>query len=311
MATDRPLLSRRRYLGMAVETTTGTAITLTSSSAQYLVFDPKIVPNIVNEKREMPGYGGHLQGVPGGCPAKVTFKLELANSTEFALAMTACRMVQNSNVLTPLTTCTTTLTFGLWLDGWYFAAAGCAGKWKITGAAGKRAMVEFEFDGVWQTPVAAAMITGVTLPTYLPPILAAATFTINSVAAPRWSKITIDSGNVVSLREDVTAVDTTGAGTGYHSAAVTDWNPTLQIDPELAAEATLDWFSNQRAATQWALTMVVSRAGASGSIVTIAAPKLQLDKSPTVGDRTGKATAELNFGINAGSGDDEMSITLT
>ena len=184
------------------------------------------------------------------------------------------------------------------------------GKFKISGTAGKRAMVEFEFDGVWQTPTAAS-VPSFTLPTYLPPILAGMTFTINSVSVPRWSKITLDGGQKVSLREDVGAVDGSSAGTAYHSAIVVDREIKLNIDPELVAQGTKDWFADQRAATQYAINMVASRASAGGTIVTIAGSKLQTNKSPNVGDRDGKAAAELDFTFNATNGDDEITFTLT
>ena len=65
MATDRPFM-RKRLLGMAVETTTGTAVALAGTNAGYLVYDPKITPNITNERREIPAYQGQVQSVPGG-----------------------------------------------------------------------------------------------------------------------------------------------------------------------------------------------------------------------------------------------------
>ncbi|MCP4229742.1 MAG: hypothetical protein GY771_06300, partial [bacterium] len=71
------LLTRKRVLAAAIESTVGTAETLDATDAAYNVFDAEITPNIAMTARTQQGGFGNLEAPPEGYGASISFHTEL------------------------------------------------------------------------------------------------------------------------------------------------------------------------------------------------------------------------------------------
>ena len=158
-------------------------------------------------------------------------------------------------------------------------------------------MCNFEFSGVWQAVVDAA------LPAYAPatraPLrLQGGTWTLGGESI-KIGKYSLDMGNVVVPRLDV---DSAG---GIIYSMITDFDPTLSIDPEADLVAGYDFNGLWLAGTEAAASAKVSDGTDS---VTFYTPKVQV-KELAGGDREGILTYDYNGQCNHNSGDDSVVIT--
>lgn len=305
------LLTKKRVLGAKIETTPGTAETLTGAEAAFNVWD-----SIIQHETEMmevlgqSGFGRRAS-VPGGYIAKVSFKSHMGwdgTSTEPSWADTffpACGWVKSAQVFTPRTEApgsnVKTLTLGVWNDGKYKVVKGCMGNFKIIAPSGKLAVIEWEFTGIY-VPETDASIVAPTYPTASALRHANSTSTWNSVALC-YSTITFDAGNTVTPLE-------CAAADGYGMAIVTDRNSKVTADPESKLVATQDRHAAMLAMTEAALTYDID--GPTNSVITIAAPKAQIVKN-TEADRNGIVVDQIEWQLNknASAVDGESTITFT
>lgn len=311
MAVDVPLLRRRRVWASKIETTTGTPISIGASDGVFNAFDSSITPDISFNRRE--GQGASIDpitGVPGARGAKIHLMTELTGKgsagtppwNDLLLAAGGTLTSQTVN-FTTATMNTTTLTCGVYEDGWLMQASGVKFNWNLKGQNGNPAMSTWEGTGLWQVPTAVALIAP-SYPTVIAPRVASATLTIASTAY-KISNFELDLGNEIVYREDVTDV------TGYHAACIVNRNITLKIDPERVALGTKDWYADYLAGTEAAFNCVIG--GTTNNIITITAPKLQLAAPPESSDRNGILVDQLTFQANrsASAGDDSLVLVYS
>ncbi len=306
------MLYRKRVLGAKIETTPGTAVSLTGTDASFHAWDVKIDPDIAMTERQGQGGFGMLASVPEGYKGKASFKIDSGwdgTSTEPSWADTflpACGMVKSGgNQFYPKTedagSNVKTLTIGCWLDGMFKSLSGCAGNAKLVCPTGKMAYWEFEFQGVWITPTDVSIVSP-TYPTAKPLRYANSTTSWNSVALC-LSNLTLDFGNEITMLE-------CGAANGYERAIITGRNPKVTGDPESKLVATADRYGQFLSMTEGALTWDLD--GPTNSLITIAAPKAQIVKA-TEGDRNKIVvdTLEWQLNRNGSTVDQEFSILFT
>jgi hypothetical protein len=310
MAVVHPLTTLQQVWAQKIETTTGTAISLSASDGTQNVFEPAITPDIPYKERrgQGPSYG-RIKGTAGARGANVSFKYELhgTNGTPLQLdTLKAAGFSVTSLTATKVSGSATadTLTVGHYRDGSRFkSAAGCMFNLKMTGVQGEPVMVEATGKGVWQAPSTVAMIA----PTYIttiPPVLVSAVFTVGATAytIPGFE---LDCGNNVILRPSI------NSAAGFIAAYITDHAPTFTISPEALALGTKDWYADYVSGATAALSIVVG--GSANNTVTITAPALQLISGIEDEDRDGVLADKLVFGLNksAAAGDDELVIAYS
>lgn len=304
------LLARKRVLAAKIETTVGTAISLSGSDAAFNVFNTQIQPNIEFETREGQGGFSHLPGVPGARGGKITFRHEIVGDGAGGVPgwastfLPACGWVNSTGTFSPKSEApgsnVKTLTMAVYENGLIKKLAGCMGTFKFIGDAGKIAALEFEFTGKWVAPADTSILTP-TYPTIKPMRFANTALSIASYH-PKISNLTIDCGNQVILRED--AED----DTGYIAALITGRRVTGSLDPEANLVATQDPYGQWIARTEQALAVVLDD---GVDKITLAAPKLQFTNLQE-GARNDNQIDQIDFQCNrsAAAGDDEFTITF-
>jgi hypothetical protein len=307
------LLRRRRVFAAKVETTVGTAESLTGSEAAFNAEDFVIQPNIAMTRRQGQGGFNYLPGIPEGMTGTCTVRFGMSyNGTTLptwaSVLLPACGWVASSLVLSPVTQGpggsggVKTITIGEYKDGKLSLLSGAMGTWKIIAETGKQAMIEFTFTGKYSTNETDTAILTPTYPTVLPLRVANGALTWNSVALCTAS-VEIDSGNTVTMRECINASDRSG----YVSAIVTDRAPIITANPESSLVATQDRDALWLTSSAQAFLMQI---GATGNSITIAAPKAQLENKQQ-GDRNGIMSDDLTWLCTAGSSaDTELTITF-
>jgi hypothetical protein len=307
------LLRRRRVFAAKVETTVGTAESLTAAEAAFNAEEFTIQPNVAITRRQGQGGFNYLPGIPEGMQGTCTVRFGMSyNGTTLpswaSVLLPACGWVATGLVLSPVTqgpggaAGVKTLTIGEYKDGKLSVLSGAMGTWKIIAETGKQAMIEFTFTGKYSTDETDIAILAPTYPTVLPLRVAQGALTWNAVALCTAS-VEIDSGNTVTMRECVNASDRSG----YISAIVTDRAPVITANPESVLVATQNRDDKWLTSTPEAFSMQI---GATGNSITIAAPKAQLENKQQ-GDRNGIMADDLTWLCTAGSSaDTELTITF-
>lgn len=270
------LLSRLSVLAVKVETTPGTAESLTAAEAAYNFMDAEMNADIAVSTRPIQSSFRKLPGVPGARAAEATFSLELVGAGDGSVPgwatvlLAGCGIVNSTGTLTPRSEApgsnVKTLTLGLYENGRRKLMSGAVGNVQFVVTPGEPVMMNFTFRGVWQG-VSDTAILSPTYPT-LTPIRASNAgggLTINSVAQT-FASATFDVGNQITLRPS------TATATGFAHGVITDRTPTWSIDPEAKLVATQDVFGDWVAGTTRALSFALIDAQ---DTVTFAAPAVQ------------------------------------
>ncbi len=307
------MLRRRSVFAAKVEATVGTAESLTGTEGVYNAEEFMIQPNIPMTRREGQGGFNYLPGMPEGMQGTCTIKHALTyNGTDIptwaSVLLPACGWVDTAGTFSPVTQGpggaggVKTLTLGHYKDGKFAVLSGAMGTWKIVAPTGKMAMIEFTFTGKYSTNETDVALIAPTYPTVLPLRVAAGALTFNSVALCT-SNVEFDAGNSVVMRECVNATDRSG----FVSAIVTNRQPVITADPESLLVATQDRDALWLTSSPQAFSM---RIGASGSSITIAAPKAQLENKQQ-GGRNDIMTDDLTFLCTQGAtADTELTIVF-
>jgi hypothetical protein len=307
------LLRRRSVFAAKIEATVGTAETLSGAEGAFNAEEFTIQPNVPITRREGQGGFNYLPGVAEGMQGTCTVRFGLSYDgttvpTWASVLLPACGWVETTGVFSPVTQGpggsggVKTITIGHYKDGKRALLSGAMGTWKIMAPTGKQAMIEFTFTGKYSTNETDTALIAPTYPTVLPLRVAAGALTFNSVNLCT-SNVEFDAGNSVVMRECVNATDRSG----FISAIVTNRAPVITADPESALVATQDRDALWLTSSAQAFSM---RIGASGSSVTIAAPKAQLENKQQ-GNRNDIMTDDLTFLCTAGSAaDTELTITF-
>ncbi len=301
------LLAKKRILGAKIETTTGTAISLSGTNATFNVYDLVANPNIEFIERMGQGSFGRLPSVEGKQAGTFRFKTDLIGGASAPAWMStflpACGWVDSTGTFSPKTLPPTdaggvhTLTLGAYIDGVYKQIHGAMGTWEIELITGQPGFISFDFQGIWDAITDVALVT----PTYVtvkPPRFASATLTAGAYS-PKVGSVKISSGNVLYLRPDVTA-------SGLFCACVADRKPMVSMDPESDTVANRDTYGIMRALTTAALTCTW---GSTGNQLSIAGPSLQIVNAQET-SRNGVQADNVDWQCNksAAGGDDELTL---
>ena len=272
-----PLLKRVRTLAAKVETTPGTAESLTAAEGVFNAYDLMIQPSIAMTDREGSGSFNYLTSISEGQTATVTFKTDIpwdgtaTEPTVFSVLMPACGWTESTNVWKPRSEApgsnVKTLTLGVYVDGLLKSIKGAVGTWVMTLPTGRFVTIEWTFTGVYIEPTSTAIITP-TYPTTNPLRFASATAcTFNSVAM-QVEQITIDAGNEVIMLEDPTQAS------GFLHGLIVNRRPTINANPESVLVATQNRHNVWTTSTPYAIQITLD--GPTTSTLGITAPKAQI-----------------------------------
>lgn len=313
------LLTRKKVLAAKVETTPGSAESLTASEAAFNVFGADIQPRFDFLHRESQESFSPLAGVATPAIGTVSFSMELygngGGTNPWApVFLPACGFYLDSTTYKLKSegpgSNVKTLTLGLYQDGLFKSIYGAAGNVRFNMVNGRIATADFTFTGVFATPSDVALITP-DYPENTPIKFNSATVSIGSTwgtgsANLIASRVGIDVGNQVVMREDVHKTS------GFAHAIITNRLVTGEIDPESTLIATHNIWSEITAGTQGALSVIL---GGTGNLVTFSAPKLQFSNI-RYGNRGDICVDELTFVLNRNlgtggdRGDDELTISF-
>ena len=259
------LLSRLSVLAVKVETTPGTAESLTNAEAAYNFMDAEINGDITVSTRPIQGSFRKLPGVPGARAAEATFSLELTGDGAGTYPAWATTLLAGCGIAESPTDSATpfneapganvkTLTLGLYENGRRKLMSGAVGNVVFNFVPGEPVMMNFTFRGVYQ----GVSDTAILAPTYptITPIRASSSggaFTINSVAQT-FASASFDVGNQIELRPSVSTAS------GFSHGIITDRTPVWNIDPEAKLVATADVFGDWVSGTTRALSVSISDA---------------------------------------------------
>jgi hypothetical protein len=310
-----PLLINRRVLAAKVETTIGTAESLSGSDGAFNAFDVQIQPTIPVTARMAQGSFNKLAGVAGSYTGKCTFKTDMGwagtttEPTWASVLFPACGWVASGSdptIYYPKSEApgsnVKTVTIGVYEDGLLYSIAGAVGTARIIGVTGEMARVEWEFTGVWQTPTDTALISP-TYPTAAALKHVATSVTYNSVTAINHKTLTIDLGNEIVARESATAA-------GIHSFIIVDRHPKIMIDPESVLVATQNWHNLWVGGTEAAFSCTFDTPGNSALLVS--APKAQVvNRQEASRNKVQVDQIELVCNKNGATEDQELSFSFT
>lgn len=308
------LLKRVRVLAAKIESTSGTAETLSASDAAFNAFDVDIQPDIEFHERQSQGSMSHLPGTLGGRGGTLTFKTELfgdgaAGTPGWASTLLpACGFVESTGTFSPTSEApgsnVKTLTMAVYENGLRKMLRGSAGSFKMNLVAGRSVMIEWTFRGAYQA-VTDTAIPAPTYPTISPLRFANSTLTVGGSATGTMESVVIDIGGQVVLREDATASDSSG----YAAAIVSNRRVTGTMNPESRLVATEDVFGEFLSGTENALNIALTD---GTDTITINAPKMQRTNVGE-GERNGIQVDNIEFQCNksAAAGDDEITIDFS
>lgn len=309
------MLRRKAVFVAKIESTAGTAESLTTAEGVYNARDFIIQPTIGMTRREGQGGFNYLPSIPEGMIGTCTIVHDIAyDGTSLpawaSVLLPACGWVVNGGsapfIYSPVSdgpgSSVKTITIGHYKDGKRIVLSGCMGTFKITAPTGKPAFITFTFTGKYATNETDTAIIAPTYPTTLPMRFAAGAITWNSVAL-KTASVEVDAGNSVIMREDANATDRSG----YISALVTNRAPMITADPESVLVATQDRDSLWLTPTAAAFSMQI---GTTGSSLVIAAPKAQLENKQQ-GNRSDMNVDNLTWLATAGTtADSELTLTF-
>jgi hypothetical protein len=315
------LNSRIRVLAAKAETTPGTVIGAAAADAVFNAYDYRIDPIPDMFHRDRQGGAGELKARQGTSAARCSFRTDLhsvtAASQPLSVLLPACGWVDTAGTFspklgTPGTNGITTITLREDINGTKTLMRGCAGRWRMEFVAGRAVQVFWEFLGIWSTaasattltsPVTDATIMSPSLNTASPLRFAASAMTLASSYTPRLSRLTLDCGNDVQMREDGGGGDVSG----YSYAMIRNRVVNGSMDPEFDLIANRDWFGIWQAETEEALAFTL---GTTGNAIAFAAPKLQM-MSVSKGRRGDIEIVNVGFQCNPSSGNDELTLAYS
>lgn len=311
------ILSNRQTIAAKIETTEGTAIALAGADANNLIMEPRF-------KVESPMYDREFldlslsphKAIATTRSARLTFKCEVKGSgaagtaPAFGKLLKACGfgetvVASTSVTYAPISALANipTLTLGVYRDGLKKTLKGARGNVKYSAKSGEPGMLEFEFLGVYEEVIDAAILTPSGVETTIPPVLLSANFSIASFAA-KVSQLAFDMTNTLELRGDI------NTSSGFISTLLTKRYPKGSFDPEDELVADHDFYGRWLANTTGVLTW--KHGATAGNICTLSAPTVQYTDIAEA-DRNGIATLGVDFLMarNNAAGDDDLSIAFT
>lgn len=306
-----PLLKRKRVFAAKIESTIGTAESLTSADGAFNVYDLMIQPTIAVEDRPAQGSFNQLPGTPGARLGTATFRTDVgydgsAIPTWASVLLPACGWVNSSGTFTPRSEApgsnVKTVTIGGYVDGVFKTIYGAVGDWRAICPNGRLASIEWTFQGLWGAPTDVALISP-TYPTETALRYAAATSTFNA-ASLCVENITFSAGNTIKM------IECGDSATGFKHAIITDRRPMVTANPEATLVATDNRYGDWLASTEGELSVELD--GPSTSTVEFNAPKAQIRNSQE-GDREGLVIDDVEWSCNRNgtTDDEELQLVFT
>ncbi|MGC4033691.1 MAG: hypothetical protein QM754_18555 [Tepidisphaeraceae bacterium] len=315
MALDSPPLpTELRKAACAIETTTGTKATLTSTDAITRLYDPTITYS--TEKVDRPKNDISPQGsLPGMRVANCSWGNLLTSASTQPHWLRYLRMAGFADsgytgavagVFKPTFPSVVTGTFATYRPKRFLCATGVVTNGVLTLTRGQAGRWQWTGLGAQEIPDSTSNVTGITYED-IAPLYVGATLSLGTGAKLVVPTVTIDLGNQLEAREDIEAKDSTGSPTGIRSGKIMRVQPTIAMSPEALGLDQRDWYAIRRNMTELALSITLQAGTATGSPkCVITAPKLRLDEN-TEEDDNGTLRDALTF-IPTG---DESSAYLT
>lgn len=299
-----PLHPKRACIAFKIETTAGTAETLTAAEAAFNAYEHSAVPNVPMGTRQGQLTFAGLLAIPGTRSATISFQTDLYTAPGWESMLGACGLVEGTADVWTVSSTTTnfkTATVARYMDGKVYRIKGAMGTFTLQFRPGQVTRVLWTFTGVIDTWGSDDTLLAPTLPLTAAsaPRFASATTTVGGVAL-YFGALDVNLGNTITLLED----GGTGAA-GFYRAWIQERLVNGTIDHEEALAATRDDFSFWLTPTEKALSL------AYGSM-SVSIPKLQYTNLPQ-GERNGAAILNATWQANrsASAGDDELVIDLS
>jgi hypothetical protein len=307
-------LKRRTVLLAKTESVYGTDPTPTVGDNAILTMDVNLKENFDVVERDVQILSlTRKQSVGAKRFVEITFQTELYGSGSVALPPRIGALIKaaayaetinsgTSVVYAPASSSLSSVTIWVELDGVLHKMNGCVGTFKINAEAGKQAVMDWTFNGVYNAPTDASLGT----PTFEStvnsvPLVKSAGLTLNSVALV-VNAFTLDTGNTIAQRPSVNAAY---AIKGFH---ITDRKPVATIDPESELIATYDYRTDVLTTPR---NLHLNVGSTTGNKCLINIPKFNTtnieyaDRDMTLIETiTGQCS-------DGGSGDDEVTFTFT
>lgn len=268
-------ISKRRHIGLKVESAKGTYLAPASADYALLAYDIQATTQFGRFDRDtQKAYLTKLPGLVGTTACQISFSVEVrhtANTTTadvWETALLGCGFTFASSTYKPSSNAADhkTLSIAVALGSFgtsasecvIFKAKGCAGTVTFEGKVGQPLIARFTFTGVFEG-VADGTLEVPTQEVGIPSIFQGVSATWGGSSSRVISTINVDLGNSIVLRESVNSTS------GLLHAVITDRRPTGSIDPDLELVATEDFYGSLRNNDPKSLTFAVTTVVPSSS----------------------------------------------
>ena len=160
------------------------------------------------------------------------------------------------------------ITLWFYMDNNLHKAVGCRGTFGLDTKANEYALIKWEFTGLYAGPVHSASIPTPTFTSVLPPVFKSAGFAIDGYAAIIES-LKFNMNNSIVKRTDA------NAATGILSWNISERTVTAEIDPEVAAIGTKDFWAMWANSSTVAMTATIGQSVGNRCVITC--PAVQPD----------------------------------
>jgi len=303
MTLHAPLLTKKSAIRVALETDKGTEVDGTED-----IYVENLEVNATAPFEERNGSGAQLgktvAGVLGEKSGTCSFRTPLRGNGSGGLDASLAMLLQGCGLKQTLEVYNThsvfsdqeTLSIDCYYDGVLKTLYGAMGNVNFTGQAGNTIWCEFTFTGIWKDPEDAALITPA-FSTQPEMQLGSATWSLDSQSI-KIDNFGLSLENNVALRKDIV-----GYG-GIASAIISDYNPTLTIDPEFDLVAGYDYYTKWKSGATCAVSLAVSD---GTDDITFTLPAVQYTElSPS--DRDGTVVLDLTGHCLHSAGNDAVKI---
>ena len=310
------LLSRKKQIAAKVESTKGTAETLSASDvtvyAEDLTFDYSPDEVVRNPLRSTLS---RLASIPGRRIATLTCRVEIKGSgtsttaTSWGTLLRGCGFSETegaSDVTYAFDSDdadTDTLTIAILNDGRQDLMYGARGTVSFEFTANQIVYATFNFTGIFSDTTDQSMYTG-TFESTVPVTWKNASVTIGDLTGSTLvvSAMTLDMNNTVTIRDNANATN------GLSYAVITDRDPGGTADPDKVLVATTDWIDKLHTPTLFTVETTVG--SATGNTVKFSASSKAQIIARGDGDRDGVAVDNITFKLRdtSSTGDGEISI---
>lgn len=308
-----PLRTHNAQVAVEIEASEGVKETLEAADV-LLAQEPDFSPSVdANERDPVRSGLSPWTSVPGKRSARLRFQSWLFGTATAGAAnhlsdvLKACGVGETlvagtSATYNPETDSVPSVTAGLYEDGVAYRLWGARGEASLLLEAGRPGVWTFDLQGADWEKVDSNLLSGVTLPSILPPVFQGATITIGGTSLV-VSRVQLTFGNTLALRESA------AANSGNVSTVITARRPILSFDPEDVLVATQDFLGDWKAGET--LTFSCSFGSATGNSIAISVPKVQY-QGISRGNRNGISILEVQgLCCMDSAGDDEWEIEIT